>query len=116
MRVEVEEVLHMPHLDAPADRPYPFVYFLSIVNDSQETVTILGRKWILRDDVGELVVVEGEGVVGETPKLEPGKRFSYNSYHVIKANTKVRGSFFGMSKSGVPIRVEIPSFLLKIPI
>lgn len=105
----------MPHLDAPLDRPHPFVYFLSILNDSTETVTILGRKWVLHDEAGEVVVVEGEGVVGETPELAPGKRFSYNSYHVIKSDSKVSGSFFGATMKGIQVRVEIPSFSLKAP-
>ncbi|MGC6427381.1 MAG: ApaG domain [Akkermansiaceae bacterium] len=105
----------MPHLDAPADRPHPFVYFLSIINDSEETVTLLGRKWVLHDDAGEVVVVEGDGVVGETPELSPGKRFSYNSYHVIKNDSNVTGSFFGVTQGGFQIRVEIPGFSLKVP-
>lgn len=113
--MEVEEVLHMPHLDAPEDRPHPFVYFVSIINDSQETVTIMGRKWILHDDDGEVIVVEGVGVVGETPELAPGKRFSYNSYHVIKSKSQVTGSFFGKTKEGAKIRVTIPGFSLKVP-
>ncbi|MDB4508084.1 ApaG domain, partial [Akkermansiaceae bacterium] len=113
--VEVEEVLYMPHLDAPKDRPYPFVYFVSIINDSQKTVTILGRKWVLHDDNGEVIVLEGGGVVGETPELTPGKRFSYNSYHVIKSESQVTGSFFGKTKDGTKVRVTIPGFSLKLP-
>jgi len=115
LRVEVEEVLHMPHLEAPADRPHPFVYFISIINDSSRTVKISGRKWVLRDQAGEVTIVEGEGVVGEKPILEPGKRFSYNSYHVIKLETEVSGSFFGTDSEGGRIRVSIPGFRLKVP-
>jgi len=113
--VEVEEVLYMPHLDAPDDRPFPFVYFLSIINDSTEAVTILGRKWILSECDGETVVVEGQGVVGESPEIEPGEKFSYNSYHVIKTKTQVRGSFFGKLKGGKRVRVAIPEFKLQLP-
>ena len=61
LRVEVEEVIYMPHLDAPEDRPHPFVYFISIVNESSEMVKILARKWIVKDEAGEVMVVEGEG-------------------------------------------------------
>jgi len=48
LRVEVEEVIYQPNLDAPENRPHPFVYFISIINGSMETVTIRGRKWVLR--------------------------------------------------------------------
>ncbi len=115
LRVEVEEVIFNPNLDAPSDRPYPFVYFLSIINDSDEALTIWGRKWIVRDVGGETVVVEGSGVVGENPFLLPGERFSYNSYHVIGKNSQVNGSFFGTLAKGGKVRVKIPGFKLVVP-
>jgi len=115
LRVEVEEVIYQPNLDAPENRPHPFVYFLSIINGSMETVTIRGRKWVLRDEGGEMTVVEGNGVVGETPRLDPGQKFSYNSYHVIRSRSKVQGAFFGSSESGQAVKVLIPDFELIIP-
>jgi len=116
LRVEVEEVIFMPHLEAPEERPFPFVYFISIVNDSDRTLTIWGRKWIVKGGDGETVVVEGRGVVGETPLLGPGERFSYNSYHVVKADSEACGSFFGTVDSGETIRVSIPPFKLVLPV
>lgn len=115
LRVEVEEVIFMPHLDAPEDRPYSFVYFISIVNDSKEVVSIRGRKWILKDRKGEITVVEGSGVVGEKPILQPGERFSYNSYHVVASNSDVTGAFFGHNAEGGGVRVSIPPFSLAVP-
>ncbi|MDE0859247.1 MAG: ApaG domain [Akkermansiaceae bacterium] len=105
----------MPHLDAPKDRPFPFVYFISIINNSAEKVTIFGRKWILKEEGGETLVFEGEGVVGEFPVLNPGERFSYNSYHVIKTRTVVTGSFFGKDSDGGKVVVHIPGFDLEPP-
>lgn len=115
LRVEVDEVVFMPQLEAPAERPFPFVYFLSIINDSKEIVTILGRKWIVRDRDGATTVVEGQGVVGETPVLDPGERYSYNSYHVVNSESEASGSFFGATQSGDRIRVSIPPFRLVLP-
>ena len=115
LRVEVKEVIFMPHLEAPPERPYPFVYFITIINDSKEVMTIRGRKWILKDDHGETTVVEGQGVVGETPVLKPGERFSYNSYHVIQSDSEVSGAFFGTNHAGEGVLVSIPVFQLKVP-
>ena len=115
LRVEVEEVIYNPNLEAPEERPYPFVYFISIINDSNEALTIWGRKWILKDVTGEMMVVEGSGVVGENPFLLPGERFSYNSYHVIGKDSRVSGSFFGTSEHGAKVRVTIPDFNLVVP-
>jgi len=114
--VELEELVHMPHLDAPEDRPFPFVYFISIINNSAEKVTIFGRKWILKEEGGETLVFEGEGVVGEVPVLNSGERFSYNSYHVIKTRTVVTGSFFGKDSEGGRVVVHIPAFDLEPPV
>ena len=36
LRVSVDDVLYMPSLDAPTERPHPFVYFITITNDSEE--------------------------------------------------------------------------------
>jgi len=116
LRVQVDRVSYQPELDAPSDQPHSFVYFISIINQSRESVTIQARKWVLRDVARQMSVVEGVGVVGETPTLAPGERFSYQSYHVIAANTHVRGCFFGLTESGLSIKVQIPSFELYLPL
>src|SRR5437667_187521 len=59
LRAVADPVACRPQLDAPPDRPYPFVYFITIRNDSDETVTIKGRKWVVSDADGHQLVVEG---------------------------------------------------------
>ena len=115
LRVTVDSVEYMPHLEAPEDRPYPFVYFISIRNDSPETVTIHGRKWIVTDAQGLCVVVEGDGVVGKFPRLEPGENFSYSSYHVIAVDSVAEGSFFGVTEEGRLVYTRIPRFEMRTP-
>lgn len=115
LKVTVDEVIYMPTLDAPEDRPHPFVYFISIHNGSEETVTIRGRKWVVREDAGETVVVEGAGVVGQTPEILPGKDFSYNSYHVARGNGQAEGAFFAETGSGERVFARIPVFRMEVP-
>jgi ApaG protein len=113
--VKVNDVVYMPSLDAPPEKPHPFVYFISIHNDSALTVTIRGRKWVVREAGGEVTVVEGEGIVGQTPVIEPGGHFSYNSYHVTAADASVSGAFFGETALGERIFTRIPEFQLEVP-
>jgi ApaG protein len=113
--VKVDDVVYMPNLEAPPAKPHPFVYFISIHNHSNLPVTIRGRKWVVREEGGETVVVEGEGVVGQTPLIEPGGHFSYNSYHVTAHDAIVSGAFFGETSEGEWIFSRIPEFYLKIP-
>ncbi len=114
VRVTVDDVIYMPSLETPPDKPHPFVYFISIRNAGDEGVTIEGRKWIVREGE-EMTVVEGEGVVGQTPGIAPGEVFSYNSYHVIAADAEAEGAFFGRSDSGTWGFVRIPKFEMKVP-
>jgi ApaG protein len=113
--VKVDDVIYMPSLDAPDEKPHPFVYFISIRNNSSEAVTIRGRKWVVRENDGEIIVVEGEGVIGQTPQIDPGKDFSYNSYHVTSEGARVEGAFFGETASGEWVFARIPEFFLKVP-
>jgi ApaG protein len=115
LSVTVDRVAFMPHLDAPPDKPFPFAYFITIHNDSTETVTVRGRKWVVSDTTGETIVVEGDGVVGKTPRLEPGQKFSYNSYHVIASDSVAEGAFIGITEDGQPVVVRIPRFEMQSP-
>lgn len=99
----------------PADKPHAFVYFVTIRNGSDHTVTLLGRKWIITHADGTHLVVEGDKIVGETPRIEPGEQFSYNSYHVTGTDATVRGSFHGMDDQGRKIHAQLPPFELCIP-
>ena len=114
VKVRVDDVVYMPSLEAPDDKPHPFVYFISIFNHSEDTFTIKGRKWVVREGT-EVTVVEGEGVVGQTPVLKPGQQFSYNSYHVTADDADVQGAFFGTLESGERVFIRIPTFKLCIP-
>ena len=115
LRVTVDEVKFMPQLQASEDRPFPFVYFITIHNDSEETVTIKGRKWVVTDTGGETLVVEGDGVVGKFPRLEPGEHFSYNSYHTIGSDSVAEGAYIGVTAEGLPVLVRIPRFEMHAP-
>jgi ApaG protein len=115
LRVNVDNVVYKPELEAPADRPFRFVYFLTIHNDSEDTVTIKGRKWVVTESNGHTVVVEGDGVVGEHPILEPGESFSYNSSHVIAEDAVAEGSLLGLTDTLKPVLIRIPQFRMRIP-
>jgi ApaG protein len=115
LHATVDRIMHVPHLDAPEDRPHPFVYFITIHNDSDETVIIRGRKWVVTDDDDQRLVVEGDGVVGQFPRLEPGEHFSYNSYHTIGADSVAEGAFFGVTEGGQRVFTRIPPFKLRVP-
>ena len=116
VRVEVTDVVFMPTLECPPDKPFPFVYFITVRNDSPQAVTLRARKWIVRQADGETLVVEGDGVVGQTPRLEPGDSFSYNSYHTIALDSEASGALFGESDDGSLFFTRIPVFRMEVPV
>lgn len=115
LHVNIDKVVYMPTLDAPEDRPHPFVYFITIKNDGELPVTIMGRKWIVAEKTGKRTVLEGDGVVGKKPRIEPGETFSYNSYHVISEDASAEGAFIGVTDDGTAVGVRIPQFQMAIP-
>jgi len=70
---------------------------------------------VVEEQAGEITVVEGDGVVGQTPVIEPGGHFSYNSYHVVSQDAKVSGAFFGQTETGDWGFTRIPEFRLEVP-
>jgi ApaG protein len=113
-RVEMIEVRYMPELQAPAEKPFPFMYRIRIVNESDEIITLRGRKWVVREDSGEVTVVEGEGVVGEMPIFSTGGEFSYHSYHVVAHSATAQGAYFGETDAGESVFTRIPEFRLAV--
>lgn len=108
-------VYHHDEDNLPEDSPHAFIYFLTIRNLSDRTVTLLGRKWVIENDDGETLVIEGDKIVGKTPRLAPGEEFSYNSYHVTAVGGSARGSFHGVDEDNNRIHVRIPTFTMTIP-
>jgi ApaG protein len=116
LRVTVEKLVHHRGPDFPPETPHAFVYFLAIANLSDRTVTLRGRKWILRPAEGPVEVVEGDGIVGRTPVLRPGEVFRYNSYHLTDGRPLVAcGAFHGLDDAGQPVHTLIPDIPMAAP-
>ena len=114
LQVSVEKVVHHRSPDFPPETPHAFRYFLCIANLSDRPVTLTGRKWILRSADGT-EVVEGDGIVGQSPHLAPGEVFRYNSYHLAGTAVRASGAFHGTDDKGQAIFVRIPEFNMEPP-
>ena len=111
LKVILDQLVYHHGGNLPPDQPHAFVYYLTIRNDSDRTVTLLGRKWVIEHEDGTSLVVEGDKIVGETPTLAPGEQFSYNSYHLLDTPTgKAEGSYIGIDAAGRRVLTRIPAF------
>lgn len=115
VRARVDAVTFSAGIDCPSDRPYPFAYSVTIRNESSLALTIRGRKWVITDGLGRCYVIEGDGVVGRFPRLAPGERFQYHSYHVVAADSTVEGALLATDDAGRRVVVRIPAFALNVP-
>lgn len=115
LRVSVDELLYTPGLEAPADRPHPFAYYITIENGADRSITIRARKWVVSQETGGTLVVEGAGVIGKNPRLRPGETFSYHSYHAVCANAEVSGAYLVEDEGGNAFTVRVPDYHLEVP-
>ena len=95
---------------------YTFAYTVRIVNNSEQSVQLLARHWIITDGDGQVRHVEGEGVVGEQPVLKPGESFEYTSGCPLSTPVgTMRGSYQMQTADRALFQVEIPEFTLAVP-
>lgn len=85
-------------------------YRVKIENNSEESVKLVARKWLISNLVDpEPFIVQGEGVIGKTPTIEPAETFGYSSSTLCKGHTNMRGAYTLVGSKG-PFDVEIPLF------
>lgn len=96
---------------------YFYVYNITIVNNSDKTVQLLSRKWIIHDSNGESRYVEGEGVVGQQPILGAGQTYEYYSGLLLRTGFgKMKGSYvFTTLPDFEEFEAEVPEFHLALP-
>lgn len=104
----------LPERSSPEQNFYAFAYRVTITNLGTEPVQLLRRKWIITDGAGYVEEVEGDGVVGEQPWIEPGDTFRYESGCPLRTTTgNMRGWYYFQTESGKAFRSRIPLFFLK---
>ncbi len=105
--------MYLPDQSSPARRHYVFAYFVRIENVGAQAAQLLARRWLIHDSVGDDVEVEGDGVVGEQPRLEAGQVHEYQSFCVLKSrNGWMEGHYSFTRDDGTAFRAIIPRFAL----
>jgi ApaG protein len=120
---EISNKMHIEVLPAyikeqsdPSNNHYVFSYTVTIRNDGDQPARLLTRHWVITDGDGQVQEVQGEGVIGEQPHLQPGEGFQYTSGTFM--NTPVgtmQGSYQMVADDGKKFDAEIPSFTLSVP-
>ncbi len=101
----------------PLLNEFTFAYRISIDNFSNFPIKLIRRHWQIFDSNGTHRDVEGEGVVGQQPILEPGESFQYISGASIRTDIgKMIGKYQMENMLNKKLfSVQIPEFDLIAP-
>ncbi|WP_438973534.1 Co2+/Mg2+ efflux protein ApaG [Polaribacter sp.] len=93
---------------------YVFAYFITIKNNSQETIQLTHRFWKIYDALNKTEVVSGEGVVGQSPVLLPNDEYSYSSGCLLQSGIGAMNGYYTMcnTTSLAQFKVYVPTFQL----
>lgn len=113
VKISVETVYQDEHSN-PTNEHFMFAYRISVENLSDCTIQLMRRKWFIFDSNGTIREVEGEGVVGQQPIIEPGDSYSYVSGCNLKTDIgSMRGNYTMHNLvQETSFKVEIPEFQL----
>lgn len=115
IRVQVESRF-VPERSFPHMPQYFFAYHINISNVGHETAQLISRHWIITDANGDVEEVEGPGVIGQQPVLEPGNSFEYTSFCPLKTNVgTMHGTYTMVTPSGTSFEAKIAPFTLAVP-
>jgi ApaG protein len=115
IRIQVESI-YVEERSDPQESYFFFAYHVVISNVGSETAQLMSREWIITDSDGNVERVEGDGVVGEQPILEPGQVFEYTSFCPLRTSMgSMQGSYLMRPVGGEPFRAEIAAFTLAVP-
>jgi len=109
-------VSYLPEQSEPARGRWFWAYHIRIENDGTGAVQLLTRHWVITDGRGARHSVEGEGVVGEQPMIEPGASYDYVSGCPLATPTgSMQGTYRMVGEDGASFDVAIPRFTLLAP-
>jgi ApaG protein len=115
VRVTVESV-YLEDRSSPEDDVYAFGYLVTIANEGPRRVQLRRRHWVITDGNGHVEEVEGPGVVGEQPVLDPGEEHRYQSGAVLKTPVgTMEGTYEMHETEGRSFQARIPRFPLQMP-
>ena len=93
IKVSVES-FYQQEYSKPLNSEYFFAYRVTVYNGSHHAVKLLRRHWFINDSNSVSREVEGEGVIGKQPLLQPGESYQYVSGCNLKTEIgKMHGTF-----------------------
>lgn len=100
----------------PESKRFVFSYCITITNNNTTAVQLLNRHWLITDGNQHIQEVNGEGVVGEQPIIEPDASYTYTSGAVLATSVgSMQGHYEMSTEEGETFKAPINAFTLARP-
>lgn len=116
VKISVESFYQQDYSN-PLNGEYMFAYKVTIENNNAFPVKLLRRHWYIHDSNASQREVEGEGVVGVQPLINPGDKYQYISGCNLKSEMgKMYGTYQMENQATRQVfEVNIPVFYMVVP-
>lgn len=105
--------VYLEEYSKPKEGKFLFCYKITISNNSNQKVKLLNRHWIIIDSNSKREEVQGPGVVGQQPELDPGENHEYMSFCNLETHFgTMEGSYEMQGADGSIFLAQIPRFYL----
>lgn len=100
-----------PHRDR-----YIFAYMITIKNLGEESVQLMGRRWLITDANGQEFEAECDGIVGKHPLIKGHDEYTYTSGTVLETPVGIMQGQYQLTDSrGKKFIANIKPFRLAVP-
>lgn len=111
------ETFYQPDHSNPLSGDYMFAYRITVENNNTFPVRLLRRHWYIFDSNGSWKEVDGEGVVGVQPVIQPSDQYQYVSGCGLKSEMGKMHGYYLMEnlQNRKQFQANIPLFEMMAP-
>lgn len=98
------------------DNRFVYNYTITLNNLGEQSAQLIARHWTITESDDRVQEVQGEGVVGQKPVIEPGESYTYSSGVVLDTPLgTMEGSYQMRQLDGSIFKASVPLFALVPP-
>ena len=111
------ETFYQPSYSNTEKGEHMFAYRITVENHNPFPVQLLRRHWFIFDSLREKYEIEGDGVIGVQPVIEPKEQYQYISGCNLSSEIGTMHGFFSMLNLDKQnsIDITIPLFEMIVP-
>jgi ApaG protein len=115
-RAELTAVF-MDDESSPAAGRSLWAYTVRVENTGRDSLTLIGRCWEVQGKGQPVEIYAGQGLVGQTPRLDPGATYEYSSWAPLSsASGLIRGHIVALDSTGRSLRIPVAEVTLRMPV